>query len=78
MADEPTSNPLAEAKPQSLDEIFSSDPLGLGEREFETVIRALREEAARWAIAEAAGKRSAPKVPKEAAKPGLSLDDLGL
>ncbi len=71
-------NPLTEAKAKSLDEIFSSNPMGYSDKEAEIVIAEFREQRARWTVAEAAGKKSAPKMPKTAAPTNLSLGDLGL
>ena len=72
------SDPLSEANPKSLDEIFSSDPGSLSEKELSLVVKELREQSARWTIAETAGKKSAPKMPKTSAPVSLSLKDLGL
>lgn len=77
-------SPLAEAVPESLDELFSRDPLSLTQQDLDKIIANLREARARWAAAEASGAKSAPRSakaaagPKVAAKPGMSLDDLGL
>jgi hypothetical protein len=70
--------PLSAVNPKSLDELFSADPDDLTKPELELVVKEMRAQAARWQVAEAAGKRSAPKVPKASASPGLSLEDLGL
>jgi hypothetical protein len=74
---EPLPSPLIEASPRSLDEIFSSDPLGLTNQELSVVVAELRKQALNWAAAEAAGKRSAPKT-KTPVAANVSLDDLGL
>lgn len=67
------SNPLAEANPQSLDEIFSKDPVNLNDDDIEKVVAELRAQAARF---EAAEKTGANKRVKKA-QVTLSLDDLG-
>ena len=70
-------SPLSLANPKSLDELFSSDPDDLEKKDFELVIKEMRAQAARWAAAEAAGKRTV-KQPKLTAPVNLSLDDLGI
>jgi hypothetical protein len=76
-------NPLSEANPKSLDEIFSGDPSlwATDGPEVRTIVAELRAQAARWAIAEAAGKTrvSSPKLKEPAPKlENISLDDLEL
>ncbi len=81
-----TSNPLAEALPNSLDELMSRPSIDLiredearGEpRNIMTIVSALRVERERWRIAEAAGAVKAPKPAKAGGKPAASLADLGL
>lgn len=70
-------NPLAEANPQSLDELFSRDPLSYQQQDREAIILEMRRYRKLWAQDEAAGKTKASKAPREK-KPNLSLDDLGL
>jgi hypothetical protein len=68
-------SPLAEANPESLQEIFDKDPLKLTDDDIERVVaeeRAMRE---KWKASERAG--STRKPPKQEV-PNLSLDDLGL
>ena len=75
-------NPLTEASPQSLDELFSRDPLELSNQDIAVIVakfRALREQ---WLVDEAQGKtkgRRAEAVPQGGEpKRKLSLADLGL
>lgn len=75
----PQSSALAEALPQSLDELFSRDPEGYSEKDLDRIIGALRDQRERWSKTEAEGKqikvarsaRSGPKAP-------ISADSLGL
>jgi hypothetical protein len=82
-------SPLEEASTESLDELFSRDPLQLAEEDIAKIVTRLRAERAKWDIeqAEAAAKpprakagtaAKAPKVAKVIADDNLSLDDLGL
>lgn len=68
-------SPLAEARPTSLDELFSRDPLDLQDQDISIIITELRKQRALWAAAEAQGKTRAPKG---AAPTNLTLDDLEL
>lgn len=56
----PQSDALAEAKADSLSELFSLDPEGMTDAQFDRVITALRLQASRWAKGEA----------EKAARPG--------
>jgi hypothetical protein len=69
------SNPLDEAKPQSLDAIFSMDPLDLQDKDIAVIVAELRRQRVTWLAAEATGKTRAPKA---AAPKDLSLGDLEL
>ncbi len=71
-------NPLLEAKIDSLDRIFSDDPLNLTIADRAAAVAALRKQRATWAIAEAEGKTRAPKAKATATgpKPTLTLSDL--
>jgi len=70
MSDLPTS-PLAQAKPESLAELFERDPLTLTDPDIERIVQELRSARDRWIIQEKKGK-------KVAASGTLSLTDLGL
>lgn len=77
-------SPLAEAVPESLDELFSRDPLKLQDSDLDKIIANLRAARQRWITAEASGAKSAPRagakpkpVPHDPTKP-LDLEDLGL
>jgi hypothetical protein len=69
-------NPLREASPESLNELFERDPLSLSDSDVESIVQQLRVARSKWAEEEAqkksAGKKSKP------ADANLSLDDLGL
>lgn len=73
----PNSSALSEANPQSLDELLSRDPEGYSKQDRMLVIKALREQRARYEAAEAAGK--APRASKAPAQPTVNNPaDLGL
>lgn len=57
---------LSEASTSSLDEFFSKDPLLLQDREIDQIVDEYRKMRGRWAMAEAAGKKTLPKaaIPK--------------
>lgn len=69
-----SASPLAEATPDSLDELFRRDPLGLSDQDLDRIVAELRSRRAIWAKAEAEGKTKAPR--KAAAKAELGADDL--
>jgi len=74
----PSLNPLAEAKSDSLEELFSRDPMGFTTQDLDRVIMEFRRQREKWTLAEAKGAK-APKQPKAAeGKKTLTLDDLGL
>lgn len=67
-------SPLEEVNPRSLDEVFNSSPLTHSKEDRALIIAELRAQRAKWAQAEAEGKR-APR-PKAPAKPKLSSEEL--
>lgn len=69
-------NPLAEANPESLQEIFDKDPLQLTDDDIERIVAEERSMREKWKLAERAGS-TRQKAPK-AVVANLSLDDLGL
>jgi hypothetical protein len=75
-------NPLEEAMPDSLDELFSRDPLKLGETDLRRIVEELRRMRKNFLITEAEGKKPkrAPKAaPIDKSKlANLDLGDLGL
>lgn len=79
----PQSQLLAEASEDSLSELFSRDPEGFSRQDRDQIVAALRAQRARWAAAEAEGKK-APRQPKAkagaptAVSTSLNLEDLGL
>ena len=87
MTNEP--NPLAEAVPESMDELMSRDPLSYSKIDLEKIVGIFREQRKNWLLAEATGKKpkASPKTPKapkaspktpKAPKEVFTLDDLGL
>ena len=81
MSDDPKITPLAEAAPESLDELFSRDPLKLQQQDIRNIINQLRDQRARWRAAEASGATRAPKLKSTSPKKAVgtsSLEDLGL
>lgn len=75
-------SPLSEARPNSLDDFFSRDPLNLADSDIDTIVAELREQRKIWLAAEAAGAKRAPKAKggeaKTLADPNITLGDLGL
>lgn len=86
MTETPTT-PLAEARVESIDELFSRDPEGYAKGpsgspidgvDMERIIAGLRRQREIWEKAEAAGAKRAPS-PKVSTKPQVQgLADLGL
>lgn len=66
-----STTPLAEAEPNSLQELFDRDPLKLSRDDIEAIVTELRAQRERFVKAEA-------KPKKQAAPASLSLEDLGL
>ena len=64
-------SPLAEAQPESLQELFDKDPLLLTDPDVERIVTELRKARDLWAVAEKKGK-------KVAAPKNISLSDLDL
>jgi protein tyrosine phosphatase len=65
-------SPLAEANPESLQEIFDKDPLSLTDDNIEQVVQELRAQRDKWELAEKKTKAKAQVVSN------ISLEDLGL
>ncbi len=76
MSTETSPNPLAEAEPSSLDELFSRDPLGLSDQDISSIVRELRRQREKW-LAEPE-KKAAKKPASKPVKLDVSLDDLGI
>lgn len=75
----PAADPLAEASPKSLQELFSADPLGLNDRDIDKIIAELRAHRERIVAAGGDAAKVAKKAPKIIAEPGkLKLSDLDL
>ena len=61
------------SEPTTLDDLFNRDPSSLSDDEVRTIVVKLREQRAKWAQEEAAGKRSGSrKRPK-----GIKKEKLG-
>jgi hypothetical protein len=61
----------------SLEDLFSKDPRTLEEKDIERIVTTLRMQKAKWADAEASGKKTLKQAkPKTTATPLLTLDDL--
>jgi hypothetical protein len=85
---EPSAEPLAEAQVDSLEELFSRDPLHLTDNDVDKITASLRAQRRNWEVKENAPK--APKAPKQTAaqkkvkaldldkKLDISFDDLGI
>lgn len=68
-----TDSPLAEAEPNSLQELFDKDPLNLTDPDIERIVTELRAQRDRWVKTEA---KTGHK--KKAAPANISLADLDL
>lgn len=69
----PQSPALAEAKPSSLDELLSSDPMGHGRVKRDAVVAELRERRKGWeAVENAGGHKRAAKSAAAKAKPSAA------
>ncbi len=75
-------SPLSEADPQSLDDLYSADPLSLTDSDVERIVSDLREKREQWEKqeAETGPKKSRTKKSyKEAPEKGqLTLDNLNI
>lgn len=69
-------NPLAEASPASLDELFSRDPLDLSRAERDQIVAEFRRMRETWNKAELAGAKRGAKPPKGSVE--VSAEDLGI
>lgn len=77
----PSSNPLEEAKPDSLNILFARDPEKLSDQDIARIVEAMRENRKRWRaeeMAKAAPAKRAPKIPKptDLGQPPASLEDI--
>ncbi len=72
MSDSPPPNPILEANPALLDELFSRDPLGLADTDLDVVVAEFERMLVSWEQGKPTAK-TGPKAPK--AK--VSLADLG-
>jgi hypothetical protein len=68
-------NPLSEASPDSLSELFARNPLQLSDQDIGKIVSELRRQREKWQVDE--GKPKAKKASK-AVKLDVSLDDLGI
>lgn len=79
----PPSTPLAEGKPDALNELMARDPLDLKDLDIARIVESLRAKRVDWAKAESEGKTKAPKAAKPKVEKATgpapsSIDDLGL
>jgi len=79
----PPENPLSEADPRSLDDLYAADPLSLTDNDVDKIVADLRQKRALWqredAAAQAQGRARRPKEYKAAPPKGqLDLAGLGL
>ena len=70
-APNPIANPITEANPSALDELFSRDPLGLADQDIDVIVGELR----RLREAKDSGQ---PMTKAKAPKAKVTLADLGL
>jgi len=72
-------NPLAEAEPLSLDELFDRDPLELTKQNIDQIILAFRNQRKTWEAEETAakvtGRKPSSRISQEQAK-NLTLESL--
>jgi predicted DNA-binding transcriptional regulator YafY len=66
-----TDNPLSEASPAALQELFDLDPLKLTDDDLTRVVAELRAQRGRW-------EKAQPKSRSKAVVQNLDLSDLGL
>lgn len=87
MPDNPTSNPLLEARVDSIDELFSRDPEGYTRGpdgspasgpDMQAIVAGLRRQREIWEKAEAAGAKRAPATKAGGKAAVADLSDLGL
>lgn len=75
-------SPLSEADPESLDELFARDPLGLTNNDLDAIASELRDHRSLWIVADEDAKNKKKSTPRGESKPvpdgGISLDDLDL
>ena len=64
-------NPLLEAEPTSLQDLFDKDPLSLTDDDIERVVKEQREQRGRW-------QKTLPKGRGKTQLQELSLEDLGV
>lgn len=67
-------NPLSEAKPESLSDLFEKDPLLLTEEDAERICAEFRDQRKNWQQKEKTTRGN----PKRNAPANLSLDDLDI
>ncbi len=78
-----TDNPLGEADPRSLDDLYAADPLSLTDSDVDKIVADLRQKRDLWqtedAAAQSQGRARKPKAYKSAPPKGqLNLASLGL
>lgn len=66
-------SPLAEANPESLQELFDKDPLKLTDEDIDRIVAEERSMREKWKLVEKKGK-----APKAQVVANISLADIGL
>lgn len=66
-------SPLAEASPESLQELFDKDPLQLTDEDIDRIVAEERSMREKWKLVEKKGK-----APKAQVVANISLADIGL
>lgn len=66
-------SPLAEANPESLQELFDKDPLQLTDEDIDRIVAEERSMREKWKLVEKKGK-----APKAQVVANISLADIGL
>lgn len=61
----------------TLQELFSRDPLKLSDQDIATIVAKFREQRAKWNVAQAAEPKTA-KAPKAPKKPAITLTEADL
>jgi hypothetical protein len=74
-------NPLDEASPESIDELFDRDPLELSDQDVDKIVARLRQDREAWAADEASAQTSGKctkRQPNRIPQSQLKIETLGL
>jgi hypothetical protein len=74
-ATSPPENPLSTIDPQTLDELFSRDPLLLSQQDLSEIVQVLREQRAKWEASTTEGAKPRGAGAKRALTPA-DIEDL--